>query len=365
MDVLTGSGGFLGWHVRALALARGLDTPRPLRLDLDSRAPRPDRVALVDGTDRLLHLAGVNRGADDLVRHGNVGLARQVAAVVRRADRPPRQIVYANSVQAGNGTPYGTGKDEAAAVLREAAEEVGATFVDLRLPHLFGEHGRPDHNSVVATFCHRITHGEVPLLRVDRELALLSAQTAAEFVLDERPPGELTTVPTRRLVSEVLAELVELHREHTGARLPALDGGWRRDLFNALRSAAPRPARAVPLDGHADPRGRFHEIVRSVDGGGQTSFSTTEPGVTRGEHFHRRKVERFCVVDGDAVLRLRRVLTDEVVEIAVSGDEPMAVDAPTLWTHSLVAVGDRPVRTVLWVDEPFDPAHPDTYPEPV
>jgi UDP-2-acetamido-2,6-beta-L-arabino-hexul-4-ose reductase len=100
-------------------------------------------------------------------------------------------------------------------------------------------------------------------------------------------------------------------------------------------------------------------------GGGQTSYSTTVPGVTRGQHVHRRKVERFCVVGGDAVIRLRRLLTGEVVEIPVSGDHPVAVDIPTLWAHSIVAVGDRPVQTIFWVDEPFDPARPDTYQEDV
>jgi len=365
MDVLTGGGGFLGWHVRALALARGLDAPRMLAVGARAGSDPDDAARVVSGADRVLHLAGINRGPDHAVRDGNVAFARQVADAVRRAGTPPREIVVANSVQAGNGTPYGDGKERAAALLQEAADAVGASFVDLHLPNLFGEHGRPDHNSVVATFCDRLARGVLPVVEVDRELALLSAQTAAEFVLGERPAADLADAPTPRRVSEVLDELVDLHREHVGAGMPALDGGWRRDLFNALRSSGPRPARAVPLDAHADPRGAFHEVVRSPGGGGQASFSSTVPGVTRGEHFHRRKVERFCVVDGEAVLRLRRVLTREVVEIHVTGDAPVAVDMPTLWTHSLVAVGDRPVRTVFWVDEPFDPAHPDTFLEPV
>ena len=372
MVAITGGRGFLGWHVRALGLARGLAPFRrvPVGLALDGDSSR----AAVDGCERLLHLAGVNRGSDDDVRDGNVLFARQLADAVTTAEAPPTTVVFADSVQAGNGTAYGEGKARAADLLQAAADRVGAEFVDLRLPNLFGEHGRPDHNSVVATFCDRLASGRRPHVEVDRPLDLLSAQKAAEFVLGERAPADLASAGTRRRVSEVLAELVALDAEHHGASMPALDGDWRRDLFNALRSAtfAHRPTidlagrtSGAGRTGGADERGAFHEIVRTTGGAGQTSFSTTVPGVVRGQHFHRRKVERFCVVGGDAVIRLRRVLTDDVLEIPVSGDHPVAVDIPTLWAHSLVAVGDRPVQTLFWVDEPFDPTTPDTFQEDV
>ena len=363
--VLTGAGGFLGWHMQALLRARGAPPPRRLLLSTGGPSDTTDAARLVNGADRLLHLAGVSRGPEDAVREGNVALARRAATALEGTERPPREIVFANSVQAGNGTPYGDGKARAAEILHDAAEKVGARFVDLHLPNLFGEHGRPDHNSVVATFCDRLARGHRPVVEVDRELTLLSAQTAAEFLLQERPVTDLAASTVRLRVSEVLAELVDLDAGYQGACLPELDRGWRRDLFNVLRSSGPCPRFVRDLTVHSDARGAFHEVVRSTGGGGQTSFSTTEPGVTRGQHVHRRKVERFRAVEGTGVLRLRRLLTEHVMEIPLDGDLPTAVDVPTLWTHSLVATGDRPLRTVLWVDEPFDPAHPDTFPEDV
>jgi len=363
IDVVTGGGGFLGWHVRALRLARGLGAHRPAVL---GEACDPARLAaVVDGADRVLHLAGVNRGPADAVHDGNVQFARQLADALLRCDSPPATVVFADSIRHGDGTPYGEGKRRAAELLHVAADRVGSTLVDLHLPNLFGEHGRPDHNSVVATFCDRLARGEEPRVEVDRELDLLPARVAAEVVLGERPASTLVEGSTRRRVSEVLGELVELHRAWSGPAVPALDGGWRRDLGNALRASWFRLRPVTELTGRADARGTFTELLRSPGGGGQTSFSTTAPGVTRGQHFHRRKAERFCVVGGEALIRLRRVLTDELVEIAVSGDRPVAVDMPTLWAHSITAVGDRPVQTVFWVDEPFDPTDPDTFQEDV
>jgi len=363
MDAMTGAGGFLGWHVRALAHLRGHDEARRIRLGRDAD---PASIATaVEGADRVLHLAGVSRASDDDLRDGNVLFAEQLARAVTTSDRPPATIVYANSIQSGAATAYGQGKERALEVLQVAADAVGADLVDLRLPNVFGEHGRPQYNSCVATFCDDLTSGREPRLHVDIRRGFVSAQTSAEFVLGERPASDLASAARWRLVSEVMSELIEIDREYSGVAVPALDGGWRRDLVNAYRSFSFARRPVIDVDGHVDDRGAFHEIVRSDVGGGQTSYSTTVPGVTRGQHVHRRKVERFCVVGGDAVIRLRRLLTGEVVEIPVSGDHPVAVDIPTLWAHSIVAVGDRPVQTIFWVDEPFDPARPDTYQEDV
>jgi UDP-2-acetamido-2,6-beta-L-arabino-hexul-4-ose reductase len=275
-------------------------------------------------------------------------------------------VVFANSIQAGNGTVYGRAKQEASDILRSAAEAVGAEFVDERLPNLFGEHGRPFYNSVVATFSHQLAMGEQPSIDQDRELALLHAQHAADILLGLDDHNAGTRPEVRETVSGVLSILNSLADTYShGGQIPDLSNGFTRDLFNTYRAAAFGRLTPIHLDRHSDERGSFFEIVRSQGGQGQTSFSTTAPGVTRGQHYHRRKVERFTVLSGEAVISLRRLFTSEVHEFRVTSDSPASIDMPTMWAHNITNVGDSPLYTSFWSNELFDPERPDTIAEPV
>lgn len=360
---LTGAGGFLGWHTRAAAHAYGIDTravPLGDGFDVESAA------RTISGTARLIHIAGVNRAPDDEVLAGNARLAEQAAAALERAEHPPASVVFANSIQAGNGTPYGHAKQAASDLLRAAAERAGSAFVDLRLPNLFGEHGRPFYNSVVATFSHQLAAGETPRIDHDRELTLLHAQNAADALLgraDEQRTGDAEVQET---VSGLLARLRAFSAGYARTGwIPDLGDPFERDLFNTFRSAAFSAVTPFRPDRHADARGSFFEIVRADGGPGQTSFSTTATGITRGQHYHRRKVERFTVLSGEAVISLRRLFTREVHEFHVSGDSPASIDMPTLWAHNITNVGESELYTAFWSNELFDPEHPDTIAEPV
>lgn len=359
---LTGAGGFLGWHTRCAAHARGIDVdPIGLgeRFDLDSAADS------ISGTNRLVHLAGVNRASEEEVLGGNVRFAEQLAEALHQAETPPPVVVFANSIQAGNGTAYGKAKQQASDILRTAAEGVGAEFVDERLPNLFGEHGRPFYNSVVATFSHQLAMGEQPSIDQDRELTLLHAQQAADQLLG-LSDADAGVQGVRKSVSDVLALLSSLAKTYSqGGQVPDLSDGFTRDLFNTYRAAAFGRLTPIHLDRHADERGSFFEIVRSQGGQGQTSFSTTAPGITRGQHYHRRKVERFTVLSGEAVISLRRLFTPEVHEFRVSSNSPASIDMPTMWAHNITNIGDSPLYTAFWSNELFDPERPDTIAEPV
>jgi len=361
--VATGAGGFLGWHVRVLLHALGRDdvVALPVGAAHDAEAA----AAAVSGADRVLHLAGVNRGTDDEVHDGNVEFAEQLARAVRSASVPPRAVVFADSVQSGGDSPYGRGKRRAAELLAEAASAVGAEFVDLRLPNLFGEHGRPFYNSVTATFCHLLSRGETPTVDVDRELTLLHVQDAAAALVGETTADEMAGRTRSLTVSGLLARLREFSSTYATGDLPDLVDDFDRDLFNTYRSFAFEVQPSHALTQNTDARGSFTEVVRSAGGGGQTSFSTTVPGVTRGQHYHRRKIERFTVVDGTATITLRRLFHDEVVSLPVSGAAPVAVDMPTMWAHAITNDGDTMLTTLFWADEIFDPAAPDTVPETV
>lgn len=356
---LTGARGFLGWHTRATLLADGRKaTGVPLGAEFDASTA----TEAVDGAERLLHLAGVNRGSDEEIFDGNVRFAEQLASAVRSVEVPPTAIVYANSTQSGNATPYGQSKARARDILVAAAIDRGVSFHDIELPNIFGEHGRPFYNSVVATFCHVLAEGGEPKIEHDKPLTLLHAQDAAEVLLgtrDLQPADEDVTVGS---LFERLREIARMYR--TG-EIPDVARPFDRDLFNTYRAAAFERMPVIPLERRADHRGAFFEIVRSHGGTGQSSFSTTVPRVSRGDHFHRRKIERFTVLSGTAVIAMRRVLTDDVIEFRVTGEQPVAVDMPTLWSHKITNTGDDELFTSFWSNEIFDPEFPDTFAEAV
>ena len=356
---LTGAHGFLGWHTRSAAAARSMSTPAIAMGDSFDEAAA---IAALSGSRRAIHIAGVNRGSDDEVRDGNIRFATQLASAVARAEEPPPTLVFANSSQVGNGSAYAEGKAAAAQILAEACADHGIEFVDVMLPNLFGEHGRPFYNSVVATFSHLLSAGGRPAVEVDRELTLLHAQDAADVLMGE---AALETRTSSATVTELLRRLETIASDYADGTIPDLSDRLQRDLFNTYRSFTFERRPAIPLTRNADARGSFFEIVRSRGGGGQSSFSTTVPGVTRGQHFHRRKAERFTVLSGSATIALRRLFSDDVVTIEVSGESPVAVDMPTMWTHNITNTGAEVLYTNFWSNEIFDPSAPDTHAEDV
>lgn len=358
--LLTGASGFLGWHtaVRLKALT-GHDVVRV------GRDRWPELSDLARGADAIIHVAGVNRGTDAEVEDGNIALAEAVAEAARASGSVAR-IVFANSIQSGNPTPYGRGKETGDAILARAAHDVGAAYVDVRLPNLFGEHGRPGYNSFVATFAHAVVRGEMPEIS-DRPVALLHVQSAAQALLDAlgtdgrrlEPEGMPTTVQS------VFTTLHHFNSLYVAGDIPPLTADLDVDLFNTLRAARFPGHSPIPLEPRADHRGRLIETVRAHGGQGQTFVSTTKPGITRGEHFHLRKVERFVVLAGAARISLRRLFTDRVVSFDVAGEAPVAVDMPTMWAHDITNTGEGELTTLFWTNELFDAAAPDTFSEAV
>lgn len=364
--VVTGASGFLGWHLR-LRL-------RALHPEADvvavTRGTTPAELAdAVAGADAVLHCAGHNRGPDAEVEHGNVQLAAGLVDALRRSGSAPC-VVYANSIHAGAETPYGRGKAGAADALARWAETAQAVVADVRLPNLYGEHGRPGYNSFVATFAHEVAAGRTPSVDVDRPVPLLHVQDAAQVLIDawqDGLGGVLEPAATRTAtVSDVLDRLVRFAEVYRAdGSIPPLGDRFDVTLFNTLRSAMFPAAYPFRPTRHTDPRGTLVESVRVLGGQGQTFVSTTVPGQRRGDHFHLDKIERFHVVKGRGLIRLRRVLTDEYVEFEVDGETAPIVDMPTGWAHSIENVGDTDLMTIFWAHELFDPERPDTYREVV
>lgn len=359
---LTGAGGFLGFHARAAALELGAEVvPIKVGKDFDLEQAK----AALNGAAKLVHLAGVNRGADDEVSEGNVTFAEQLSSALGDVQNPPSEIIYANSIQVGNGSIYGIAKEKAGVILGDAAEKIDAAFKNIDFPNLFGEFGRPFYNSVVATFSHQIANGESPEIHQDKKLTLLHAQDAVDIILGITDVSQMADFCESATVSQVKDLLEEFEAFYSAGEFPDLSTTFRRNLFNSYRSYT-FPAQApIPITRHADQRGSFFEIVRSRGGTGQTSFSTTVPGITRGDHYHRRKVERFTVLSGEAEISLRRLFDDEVFTYRISGDEPKSVDMPTFYTHKIRNVGSDTLYTAFWTNDIFDPNNPDTIAEEV
>lgn len=361
MIALTGAGGFLGWHTRVAARAGGIDT-RAIALGDGYRFA--DASSAVSGADTVIHLAGVNRGSDETIETGNAIFADQLIRALDAAAESPDAVVYADSTQAGNGSVYGTAKAAAAEALSAWCDRNGATFFDVHLPNIYGEHGRPFYNSVTATFCHQLAAGDEPRIDVDRELTVLHAQDAADLLIATET-HDLDAVSDTLTVSGLLERLRSMAEVYRRGEIPDVSEALDRKLFNTYRSFTVDSHLPIAHTRHEDARGAFVELIRTHGGTGQSSHSTTAPGITRGEHFHRRKVERFTVIEGRARISLRRVLTDETMEFDVDGDRPVSIDMPTMWAHNITNTGKSTLHTVFWTDDIFDLSNPDTFPESV
>jgi UDP-2-acetamido-2,6-beta-L-arabino-hexul-4-ose reductase len=363
--VVTGAHGFLGWHLRVRLKACSDAVVIPVGRD---EFMDPSSLALiVQSADVVVHVAGANRGDPTEVARVNIDLAHRLVNALRHAIVPPA-VVFANSVRAGSATPYGASKAAASEILGGWAHAAGARFVDVVLPNLFGEHGRPYYNSFVATFCHDLAHDRVPNVHdAMAEVELLHAQGAAQALIDAMtaPAGRYRPSGVHRTVGQVLSVLNRLRRMYRGADLPEINDEFERALFSTYRSAVFPQGSPTPLTAATDRRGSLLEVVRQRSRTGQTFLSTTAPGETRGDHFHLAKLERFVVLSGTAEIRLRRVLDDEIVRFEVSGSEPAFVDMPAMWAHAIENTGTTELVVLFWADELFDPDAPDTFAERV
>ena len=310
----------------------------------------------------MLHFAGANRRSDAAVEAANPAIAAALIDGCEAAGAEPH-IVYANSTHAVRDTPYGRSKREAGEILADFA----SGYTDLILPHIFGECARPYYNNVTATLIDQLWRGEEATVNPEGRVSLLHAGTAAVTAIEAAISGQSGTLaPAGRemTIAGLYATLREFHALYTANTFPDLSDPFDLALFNTLRAGAYPTHYPFPLDVRADRRGRLFETAKGGNAS-HTFLSTTLPGEKRGDHFHLALCERFVVVAGEAVIRIRKVLTDEVHEFRVSGDRPVAIDQLPLHTHNIENLGDRDVVTFFWTHRMFDPAVPDTYAEPV
>ncbi len=367
---VTGAKGLLGWHAAARIHAQACaarfrgEEPEHELVQVD-RTTFEDNGALkvaLFGVDAILHFAGVNRGEEAEVEAANPDIARKLVAACEAAGIAPH-IVYANSTHASNDTFYGRSKRIAGEIL----EVFAPRYTNLVLPHIFGECAKPYYNNVTATLIDQIWKGEEPTLNSEGHVQLLHAGVAAQMAIDavlEEITGTLTPEGSDTGVVELYEKLTGFHQLYTANIMPDLSDPFDLALFNSYRTAAYPDHYPLPLKVNEDHRGWLFESAKGGNAS-HTFLSTTNPGKVRGDHFHYDLVERFLVVKGDAVIRIRKVLTDEAREFRVSGDQPVAIDQLPLHTHNIENVGEEEVITFFWSHRMFDPDNPDTYADPV
>jgi UDP-2-acetamido-2,6-beta-L-arabino-hexul-4-ose reductase len=374
--VVTGARGFIGRNV-VVALRRA-------RIDVAEidRHSSPDAVAgAVTGAQSAFHLAGVNRPQNEgEFAAGNVGsLEALLEAIEESAESGGNDaaqgkplVVLASSMQAALDNPYGRSKLAAEQVLDAYVTRTGSSAVIYRLPGVFGKWCRPDYNSVVATFCHNIAR-DLPIVVSDpgRVLELVHVDdVVARLMTHLQARAELGI--TRGEVSPVftisVGELADRLRTFRAMRdtllvTDASDPLTRR-LLGTYTSYIPPGDLAYALTQRTDARGTLAELLKSSHFG-QIFVSRTYPGITRGNHYHDLKVEKFCVLEGDAVIRFRSVLGDAVTEHRVSGIDFKVVDIPPGTTHSIENVGSAEMIVLFWASEILDPQRPDTHADEV
>jgi UDP-2-acetamido-2,6-beta-L-arabino-hexul-4-ose reductase len=322
----------------------------------------------VKDLDVLVHLAGKNRASQPQeIYDVNVGLTRQLISALERTGSNAK-VIFSSSIQEERDNIYGQSKRDARLLWEEWAQKNETSFVGLLIPNLFGPFGQPFYNSVVATFCHQVSKGEIPTIQVDAVLPLIYVDDCVRHIIHWARHDEAIHAAWKMphefevKVSEILEQLMSFQDMYVGrGEMPDLSSKWTLYLFATFQSYLNwNEFFPFSLKKHTDPRGSFVEIIR-LSSGGQVSFSTTVPGITRGNHFHTRKMERFAVISGKAKIAFRKVDEEVIHEFELDGDTPSFVDMPVWYTHSITNVGDQELLTMFWINEHFNAEDPDTF----
>ena len=381
MNILvTGAKGFLGRNLcAALTNVRdGKDRTRGVQIDeiyeFDIDTPKEQLAGYCANADFVFHLAGVNRpeNPDDFMT-GNFGFTSELLSELEKCEsRAP--IMISSSIQAALDNPYGRSKKAGEDLIFAYGREHGVKTLVYRFPNLFGKWCRPNYNSAVATFCHNIAHG-LPITVNDRNhmMTLCYVDDVVDELIralcgGENRQGEYCAVPVEHKIT--LGEIADLLYSFRASRetkfVPDMtEGGFAKKLYSTYLTYLDPADFAYKLRMNCDARGSFTEILRTKNAG-QFSVNISKPGITKGNHWHNTKNEKFVVVSGHGLIKLRKIGSDEVTSCEVSGEDITVVDMIPGYTHSIINLSDtEDLVTFMWCNECFDPERPDTFFEEV
>ena len=365
---ITGQGGFMGSHLYNF-LGTKLEQIKRIDFKRNYFEDESKLQNFVKSCDVIVHIAAMNRCENEQVLYNtNVGLVHKLVNACEETKSIPK-IIFSSSTQEEIDNLYGKSKRDGRKCLEAWATNNNGQVTSLIIPNVFGPFGRPFYNSFIATFSHQIIQGNEPKVVNDSIVNLIYINELSEAFYNEiikqnseNIKSYVVPETSSRKVSEILALLKYFKTQYLeNGQVPKVDlNTFELDLFNTFTSFIPRDYFPRKFTKHSDDRGAFVEIMRAGSSG-QTSYSTTVPGITRGNHYHTRKIERFAVISGKALIQIRKIDSDEVFEYILDGTEPAYVDMPIWYTHNIKNIGNTELITLFWINEPYDPENSDTY----
>jgi UDP-2-acetamido-2,6-beta-L-arabino-hexul-4-ose reductase len=367
---ITGQNGFVGTH---LYNELGLFSDMIVRIPFEDCFFQDEYElrSFVKQCDVIIHLAAMNRNSDSqMIYNTNITLVKQLIVAMEAEEVIP-YVLFSSSTQEECDNLYGKSKREGRKLLKQWAERNNASFTGLVVSNVYGPFGLPNYNSFVATFCYKLTHGEQPKVIQDSKVKLIYVGSLCKHIIKKihchkpnTPLIERDEVPYdfEKKVTEILTLLKEYKLTYFDkGYIPELKDKNEINLFNTFRCYIDYDTYfPIKLTQCTDQRGVFVETIK-LGTGGQISFSTTVPGITRGNHYHTRKIERFTVIKGKARIQLRKIGNDEVFNFYLDGSEPSYVDMPIWYTHNITNISDEDLYTQFWINEWYDSNDRDTF----
>lgn len=362
--LVTGAQGFVGKNLIAELRNRGYENIFEYKRDTE-------RLLLEEYTkecDFVYHLAGVNRPMEEKeFMEGNFGFTSELLELLKKHNNKA-PVLITSSIQAERDNPYGRSKKAGEDLLFSYNNETGVKVLVYRLANLFGKWSRPNYNSAASTFCYNIARDmEIQVNDPEVNLSLCYIDDVVkEFInaMEGNPTMDKEFGVVHVVHNVKLGKVAELIKSFRDSRqdlfIPNMSDSFTKKLYSTYLSYLPEDEFSYELKMNVDNRGSFTEFVKSPERG-QVSVNVSKPGITKGNHWHHTKNEKFLVVSGEGLIKFRKIDSDEIIEYRVSGIKLEVVDIPTGYTHNIINVGDTDLVTVMWANETFDPENPDTY----
>ncbi|NHM30013.1 capsular polysaccharide biosynthesis protein CapF [Neobacillus terrae] len=362
--LVTGANGFIGKNL--IAELRNRNYTDIFEYSRDSNPSLLNNYC--KEADFVFHLAGINRPKDQSeFMDENFGFTTKLLETLQKYQNTC-PVMISSSIQAELDNPYGISKKACEDFLFEYGKKTGSKVLVYRFPNVFGKWSRPNYNSGVATFCNNIAR-DLPINVNDPcvEMNLVYIDDVVEELINslngnEHYVGDFCEVPIfHNITLGAIVELIYSFKKSREERtVPDMSNSLEKKLYSTYLSFLPEDHFSYDLKMNVDERGSFTEFIKTPDRG-QVSVNISRPGITKGNHWHHTKNEKFLVVSGKGVIRFRKVNSEEVIEYYVSGDKMEVVDIPTGYTHNIENLGETDMVTIMWANEYFDQQKPDTY----
>jgi len=321
---------------------------------------------LLSDVDFVFHMAGVNRPIEtDEFYSGNFNLTEKIIEILKQKNNHI-SILFSSSSQIGKDNDYAKSKELAENIIIKYSTEIKVNCFIYRLPNVFGKWSKPNYNSVIATWCHNIIRGiEIQVNDTNTKLELVYIGDVVQAFLNNLyvTSNKEIFCEIKKVYKQTLGEIKNLLYQFKESRrnllIPNIAIGFERVLYATYLSYLPTDSFSYVLDGHEDIRGTFYEVLKTKESG-QLGISTTVPGVTRGNHYHNTKNEKFLVLKGKALIELREVFSDEVIRYEVSDKKMEIVEMIPGYTHNITNIGEEDMVLLIWANENYNSGEPDT-----